>query len=74
MSNRLIVNQFGRLFYKAQFKVPQKQLVGECRFDPVTAEDLIDGIGTLSGRYGQGVIIPPPATGLMVHCRGRFKM
>lgn len=41
----------------------QKQLLAECRFDPVSAEDLIDGIGTLSGRYGQGVIVPAPGDG-----------
>ncbi len=43
--------------------MPQKQLIAACQFDPVSAEDLIDGIGTLSGRYGQGVIVPAPGDG-----------
>lgn len=41
----------------------QKRLTAQCEFEEVSADDLIDGIGTLSGRYGQGVIVPPPGDG-----------
>lgn len=41
----------------------QKSLTAQCEFEEASAEDLIDGIGTLSGRYGQGVVVPPPGDG-----------
>jgi hypothetical protein len=44
-------------------KVPQKKLVAECTFENVSVDDLIDGLETLSGRYGQGVIVSAPGDG-----------
>jgi hypothetical protein len=40
-----------------------KKVTAQCEFEIVSAADLIDGLGTLTGRSGQGVIIPPPGDG-----------
>jgi hypothetical protein len=40
-----------------------KRLAPDLTFDPAEAADLLDGLKTLKGISGRGVIIPPPGTG-----------
>jgi len=34
-----------------------------CSFETVSAPDILSGLHTLKGRYGQGIIVPPPGDG-----------
>jgi hypothetical protein len=40
-----------------------KRISAGCEFEAASAADILDGLGTLSGRAGQGVMIPAPGDG-----------
>lgn len=40
-----------------------KNIKPDCQIELVTAADLIDGLDTIRGRYGQGIVLPPPGKG-----------
>ncbi len=40
-----------------------KRIQSDCHIEAVTAADLIDGLHTVTGRSGQGAILPPPGNG-----------
>ncbi len=40
-----------------------KRITPDCHLETATAGDLIDGLHTVSAKYGRGAILPPPGTG-----------
>jgi hypothetical protein len=43
------------------------RIIAQCEFETVSAADILDGLNTLSGRFGQGVNISAPGDGPDMH-------
>jgi hypothetical protein len=46
-----------------EFQMDNTRKTAQCDFETVSAADVLDGLRTLTGRFGQGTVIPPPGYG-----------